>query len=91
MPKRINCIHTKKSYRCRPTLEEVWKKEFNGKIRHSPNRIHFRLFKKEATLIYNDENMVFFLQLPGREATVISLIGKNGYGFLKEIHEKLNR
>jgi hypothetical protein len=81
---------TKKSYRCRPTLEEVWKKEFNGKIRHSPNRIHFRLFKKEATLIYNDENMVFFLQLPNKTKK-ISLIGKNGYGFLKEIHEKLNR
>ena len=81
---------TKKSYRCRPTLEEVWKKEFNGKIRHSPNRIHFRLFKKEATLIYNDENMVFFLQLPNKTRK-ISLIGKNGYGFLKEIHEKLNR
>jgi hypothetical protein len=90
MPKRINCVHTKKSYRCRPTLEEVWKKEFNGKIRHSPNRIHFRLFKKEATLIYNDENMVFFLQLPNKTKK-ISLIGKNGYGFLKEIHEKLNR
>jgi hypothetical protein len=90
MPKRINCTHTKKSYRCRPTLEEVWKKEFNGKIRHSPNRIHFRLFKKEATLIYNDENMVFFLQLPNKTKK-ISLIGKNGYGFLKEIHEKLNR
>jgi hypothetical protein len=90
MPKRINCMITKKSYRCRPTLEEVWKKEFNGKIRHSPNRIHFRLFKKEATLIYNDENMVFFLQLPNKTKK-ISLIGKNGYGFLKEIHEKLNR
>ena len=90
MPKRINCVHTKKHYRCRPTLEEVWKKEFKGKIRHSPNRIHFRLFKKEATLIYNDENMVFFLQLPNKTKK-ISLIGKNGYGFLKEIHEKLNR
>jgi hypothetical protein len=90
MPKRINCVHTKKSYRCHPTLEEVWKKEFNGKIRHSPNRIHFRLFKKEATLIYNDENMVFFLQLPNKTKK-ISLLGKNGYGFLKEIHEKLNR
>ena len=91
MPKRINCVHTKKHYRCRPTLEEVWNKEFNGKIRHSPNRIHFRLFKKEATLIYNDENGVFFLQLPGREPTVISLIGKNGYRFLKEIHDNLKR
>jgi len=90
MPKRINCVHTKKSYRCRPTLEEVWKKDFKGHIRHSPNRIHFRLFKKEATLIYNDENGVFFLKLPDKTIP-ISLIGKNGYRFLKEIHEKLNR
>jgi hypothetical protein len=82
-------MHTKKSYRCRPTLEEVWKKDFKGHIRHTPNRIHFRLFKKEATLIYNDENMVFFLQFPDHQTRKISLIHKNGYGVLKEIHEKL--
>lgn len=88
MPKRIDCMHTKKSYRFRPTLEEVWKKDFKGHIRHTPNRIHFRLFKKEATLIYNDENMVFFLKMP-HQTRKISLLHKNGYRFLKEIHEKL--
>lgn len=90
MPKRIKCVITKKSYRCRPTLEEVWKKDFKGHIRHSPNRIHFRLFKKEATLIYNDENMVFFLQFPDH-TTTIPLLKKDGYHFLKEIYEKLNK
>jgi len=90
MPKRINCTHIREGYGCRPTSEEVWKKEFKGKIRHSPNRIHFRLFKKEATLIYNDENGVFFLQLPDKTRK-ISLVGKDGYRFLKEIHGKLNR
>ena len=58
--KRINCVHTKKSYRCRPTLEEVWKKEFKGKIRHSPNRIHFRLFKRRQRLSITMRTWSFF-------------------------------
>jgi hypothetical protein len=72
-------------------LQDVWKKEFKGKVRTTRSRLYFRLDKSpEAILEHDEDSGSAFLTLRNKRRPVW-LFDEDGYGILKKIHRSLKR
>ena len=93
--RRITCKSYPRSFSCKPSLGEVWKKKFNGKVRHTRRAIHFRLSKKsrEAVLFHDEDTGTAYLRI-NHKTIYIPLFPSDkhpvdGLSLLEKIHRSL--
>jgi hypothetical protein len=93
--RKIICKSYPRSFSCKPSLSEVWKKKFNGRFRNTRSAIHFRLPNKssEAVLFHYEDTGAAYLKV-NNKTTYIPLFSSDpmdGLDLLEKIHRSLVR
>lgn len=94
--RKITCKSYPRSFSCKPSLGEVWKKKFNGRIRNTRSAIHFRLSKlREAVLFHDEDTGTAYLKV-NHKTTYIPLFTADkhpidGFALLQKIHRALRK
>ena len=95
--RKITCMSYARSFSCKPSLGEVWKKKFNGRVRNTRSAIHFRLPNQssEAVLFHDEDTGTAYLKV-NHKTMYIPLFPSDkhpmdGLTLLQKIHRSLKK